>query len=52
MIDVIKTDYSLCVGCNRCVRECPMETANIFFHNDACEVKVKIDEEKCMRLSG
>ena len=48
MIEVIKTKKELCKGCNRCVRECPMETANITYQDEGGSVKVKIDYEKCI----
>ena len=48
MKDVIQTDRELCVGCNRCVRECPMELANVTYQDGAGNIKVKIDHEKCI----
>jgi len=46
--EIIKTKLELCVGCNRCVRECPMETANITYQDEKGEIKVKIDNDKCI----
>jgi iron only hydrogenase large subunit-like protein len=48
MIETIKTKHDLCKGCNRCVRECPMETANITYQDEVGDIKVKIDYEKCI----
>ena len=48
MIEVIKSKNELCTGCNRCVRECPMEVANISYKDDDGEIKVDIDLEKCI----
>ncbi|MCL2721493.1 MAG: ATP-binding protein [Treponema sp.] len=48
MIEVIKERLDLCVGCNRCVRECSMETANITYQDESGNIKVKIDHDKCI----
>jgi len=48
MIELIKTKYDLCTGCNRCVRECPMETANITWQDENGDIKVRIDYDKCI----
>jgi signal transduction histidine kinase/CheY-like chemotaxis protein/iron only hydrogenase large subunit-like protein/HPt (histidine-containing phosphotransfer) domain-containing protein len=48
MFETIKTKPDLCKGCNRCVRECPMEMANITYQDEAGNIKVKIDYEKCI----
>ena len=48
MKDIIHTDRELCVGCNRCVRECPMELANITYQDEAGVIKVKTDSTKCI----
>ena len=48
MKEIIKTDNELCVGCNRCVRECPMEMANITYQDENGNIKVSIDYEKCI----
>gem|GEM_PF-3389044 len=48
MKEIIKSNQDLCTGCNRCVRECPMETANITFLDEANKIKVKIDRDKCI----
>jgi len=46
--ELIKTNLELCTGCNRCVRECPMETANITYQDENGNIKVKIDHTKCI----
>jgi PAS domain S-box-containing protein len=48
MINVIKEQTDLCVGCNRCVRECPMEMANVTYLDEAGNIKVVIDRERCI----
>ena len=48
MVDVIREQLDLCVGCNRCVRECPMEAANVTYLDENDNIKVKIDHEKCI----
>ncbi|MCL1809249.1 MAG: 4Fe-4S binding protein [Clostridiales bacterium] len=36
-----------CVGCNRCVRACPVDEANVMVHANG-KVAVTIDENKCI----
>jgi len=48
MIEIIKSKHSFCNGCNRCVRECPMEASNITYQDEEGNIKVKIDHEKCI----
>ena len=48
MVKIINTKNTLCTGCNRCVRECPMETANITYQDEAGNIKVKIDHDRCL----
>jgi len=48
MIDIINSKNDLCTGCNRCVRECPMETTNITYQDENGNIKVKIDHSKCI----
>ncbi|MCL1794245.1 MAG: PAS domain S-box protein [Oscillospiraceae bacterium] len=48
MREIVKTKHDLCTGCNRCVRECPMETANITYEDESGRIKVRIDHEKCI----
>ena len=48
MKEIIKTKHDLCAGCNRCVRECPMEMANVTYQDEAGSIKVKTDYTKCI----
>jgi len=48
MKETIKTSRELCTGCNRCVRECPMELANITYQDVDGNIKVKVDSTKCI----
>jgi len=48
VIDIVRSDDSKCTGCNRCVRECPVETANVTTQTDSGEIKVSIDGIKCI----
>ena len=48
MTEAIKSKNDLCTGCNRCVRECPMELACITYLDDEGNIKVKIDLEQCI----
>jgi len=48
MAEIVKSKNDFCTGCNRCVRECPMETANITYQDEFKNIKVKIDYEKCI----
>ncbi|MCL1830223.1 MAG: bacteriohemerythrin [Oscillospiraceae bacterium] len=48
MVEIIRTNNEACTGCNRCVRECPMETANITYQDEEDNIKVKIDHDRCI----
>lgn len=45
---IIVTNHDKCQGCNKCIRFCPVEGANIAYYEDG-KNKVKIDEERCIR---
>ncbi|MDR2726344.1 MAG: methyl-accepting chemotaxis protein [Candidatus Adiutrix sp.] len=47
MRQLVFCDTSLCVGCNRCVRNCPVEMANVVTL-DGHHIKVDIDASKCI----
>ena len=46
--ELIKTKSELCTGCNRCVRECPMEMANITYKDEHGDIKVKPNPMRCI----
>ena len=48
MRDMVNTNNEQCIGCNKCVRECPMETANITYQDEDDNIKVKVDHKKCI----
>jgi len=48
MIEIVKTKADLCTGCNRCVRECPLEMANVVYQDENGKLKIKIDYDKCI----
>ena len=43
----VKTNLELCIGCERCEQQCPVEGANIIYQDENGETKIKIDETKC-----
>ena len=45
--DLIYLDESKCVGCNKCIKECPILGANIAYNVDGTN-KVKLNSEKCI----
>ncbi len=47
MRELISNDVATCVGCNRCIRVCPIEGANIAY-GDAGRIKVKVDSNRCI----
>jgi len=47
MRSVINYTFENCVGCNRCVRDCPIQEANIAGEVDGKKV-IKIDNSKCI----
>ncbi|MDL2225005.1 methyl-accepting chemotaxis protein [Eubacteriales bacterium OttesenSCG-928-M02] len=47
MKEIICTDLEKCKGCNRCLRACPVEEANVAYLEDG-KVKVRVDAEKCL----
>ena len=46
--EIISSTHDLCTGCNRCVRECPMETANITYLDESGNIRVSVDKDKCI----
>ena len=47
MRQLIGNDLSKCVGCNRCIRTCPVDEANVAYIENGI-TKVKIDHDKCI----
>lgn len=47
MRPVIENDKTKCVGCNKCLRVCPVEEANISFTENR-RPKVRVDNGKCI----
>ena len=47
MRNLIKNDVSICVGCNKCIRVCPVESANIAY-SDGPDIRVKTDPTQCI----
>ncbi len=48
MRELVQTNLEKCVGCNRCVRECPIERANLSYLDDEGNIKVKVDAAQCI----
>ncbi len=48
---LITNDVEKCVGCNRCIRSCPVEEANIAYVENGV-TKVRIDNKKCIACAA
>ena len=47
MRELIMNDTTKCVGCNRCIRFCPVTGANIAYE-EGDEIRVKVDSTQCI----
>lgn len=48
----IYLDSDKCVGCNACVRECPIADANVARTDEEGRLIIHIDEEKCIKCGA
>ena len=48
MSTIISTDLPLCIGCYKCVRACPVETANVTYLDGRDRLKVRVDKTRCV----
>ena len=44
----IRLEEDKCIGCNHCVRVCPIETANIAYRDENENIKVRMDPTQCI----
>ncbi|MDE6387423.1 MAG: 4Fe-4S binding protein [Lachnospiraceae bacterium] len=51
-MSIINVDVDKCVGCNACVRACPVGDANIARMDDEGHLKILIDDEKCIKCGA
>ncbi len=51
-MSIINVDIDKCVGCNACVRECPVGDANIARMDEEGRLKITIDDEKCIKCGA
>lgn len=45
-------DSNKCVGCNACVRACPIADANIAKNDENGKLVIYIDEDKCIKCGA
>ncbi|MDR2386497.1 MAG: 4Fe-4S dicluster domain-containing protein [Deltaproteobacteria bacterium] len=46
--DLVKANIHKCDGCNKCMRVCPVETANVTFLDRQERIRVRNDSSKCL----
>ncbi len=51
-MSIIQVDKEKCVGCNACVRACPVEDANIARIDEDGKLRIWIDDEKCIKCGA
>ena len=51
-MSIINVDIDKCVGCNACVRACPVGDANIARMDGDGKLKIVIDDEKCIKCGA
>ena len=51
-MSIINVDVAQCVGCNACVRACPIGDANIARMDESGQLKIMIDDEKCIKCGA
>lgn len=49
--EIVYTVEEKCVGCNRCIRNCPVFGANVSFEENGVN-KVRVDQDKCIRCGA
>ena len=47
MLKLITDDKTKCVGCNRCIRVCPIEGANRVFEENG-QIRVSVNSDRCI----
>lgn len=51
-MSTICVDVEKCVGCNACVRECPVLDANVARMDETGNLRITIDEERCIKCGA
>lgn len=51
-MSIINVDTDKCVGCNACVRACPVKDANIARMDENGTLKITIDDDKCIKCGA
>lgn len=49
---IMNVDISKCVGCNACIRNCPVSDANVAKKGKDNQIIVEIDDEKCIHCGS